>query len=178
MVVSLPDYSLSTLLPPETAAVYESLCYLETMECGKSRSAVERREIMEVMMNGHEDESRILDNFSRDQVATFRRDHRIKEVVVVIENKYESGACGTSPSSTTTMKMGIERVLKETFGDAVKDVDQVYDEQPAETTVEARFLLKFIAVNGLLEILRPKLWWKCGGIIRSRWGMHCEVYRA
>ena len=31
-------------------------------------------------------------------------------------------------------------------------------------------------MNGLLEILRPKLWWKCGGIIRSRWGMHCEVY--
>lgn len=59
------------------------------------------------------------------------------------------GACGTCPSSTTTMKMGIERVLKEKFGDAVKDIVQVYDEQPAETTVEA--------VNGHLEILRPAI---------------------
>ncbi|KAI3679073.1 hypothetical protein L6452_38381 [Arctium lappa] len=59
------------------------------------------------------------------------------------------GACGNCPSSTTTMKMGIERVLKEKFGDAVKDIVQVYDEQPAETTVEA--------VNGHLEILRPAI---------------------
>nr|GEW24499.1 NifU-like protein 1, chloroplastic [Tanacetum cinerariifolium] len=59
------------------------------------------------------------------------------------------GACGTCPSSTTTMKMGIERVLKEKFGDAVKDIVQVYDEQPAETTVEA--------VNGHLDILRPAI---------------------
>ncbi|GKB66528.1 NifU-like protein 1, chloroplastic [Tanacetum coccineum] len=57
------------------------------------------------------------------------------------------GACGTCPSSTTTMKMGIERVLKEKFGDAVKDIVQVYDEQPAETT----------AVNGHLDILRPAI---------------------
>lgn len=68
--------------------------------------------------------------------------YHYEEVVVVIESTYESGACGTCPSSATTMKMGIERVLKEKFGDAVKDVVQVYDEQPAETTVEARFLLK------------------------------------
>ncbi|GAB4830608.1 NifU-like protein 1, chloroplastic [Ancistrocladus abbreviatus] len=46
------------------------------------------------------------------------------------------GACGSCPSSTTTMKMGIEQVLKEKFGDAVKDIQQVYDEQIAETTVE------------------------------------------
>ncbi|GJX65349.1 NifU-like protein 1, chloroplastic [Tanacetum coccineum] len=45
------------------------------------------------------------------------------------------------------MKMGIERVLKEKFGDAVKDIVQVYDEQPAETT----------AVNGHLDILRPAI---------------------
>lgn len=59
------------------------------------------------------------------------------------------GACGSCPSSNTTMKMGIERVLKEKFGDAVKDIRQVYDEQPSETTVEA--------VNGHLDILRPAI---------------------
>lgn len=38
------------------------------------------------------------------------------------------------------MTMGIERVLKEKFGDAVKDIRQVYDEQTGETTVEVSFL--------------------------------------
>ncbi|KAL8224817.1 hypothetical protein R6Q57_017374 [Mikania cordata] len=59
------------------------------------------------------------------------------------------GACESCPSSTTTMKMGIERILKEKFGDTVKDIVQVYDQQPAETTVEA--------VNAHLEILRPAI---------------------
>ncbi|KAM7521386.1 hypothetical protein LguiA_011288 [Lonicera macranthoides] len=59
------------------------------------------------------------------------------------------GACGSCPSSTTTMKMGIEKVLKEKFGDAVKDICQVQDEITSETTVEA--------VNGHLEILRPAI---------------------
>ncbi|XP_076940723.1 nifU-like protein 1, chloroplastic [Bidens hawaiensis] len=59
------------------------------------------------------------------------------------------GACESCPSSTTTMKMGIERVLKEKFGDAIKEIVQVYDQQPAETTVEA--------VNAHLEILRPAI---------------------
>lgn len=35
------------------------------------------------------------------------------------------GACGTCPSSTSTMKMGIERVLMEKFGDLLKEVVQV-----------------------------------------------------
>ena len=48
-----------------------------------------------------------------------------------------TGACGSCPSSTTTMKMGIERVLKEKFGEAVKDIQQVSDDpQNAATTVE------------------------------------------
>lgn len=34
------------------------------------------------------------------------------------------------------MKMGIEKVLKEKFGDAVKDICQVQDEITSETTVE------------------------------------------
>ncbi|KAI7993074.1 hypothetical protein LOK49_LG12G00947 [Camellia lanceoleosa] len=60
------------------------------------------------------------------------------------------GACGSCPSSTTTMKMGIERVLKEKFGDGVKDIRQVYDDDhTSETTVEA--------VNGHLDVLRPAI---------------------
>ncbi|KAK3194333.1 hypothetical protein Dsin_025643 [Dipteronia sinensis] len=59
------------------------------------------------------------------------------------------GACGSCPSSTTTMKMGIERVLKEKFGDAVKDIRQVYDEEVRETTVEA--------INSHLDVLRPAI---------------------
>uniref|UniRef100_A0A0D9Z6E4 NIF system FeS cluster assembly NifU C-terminal domain-containing protein n=1 Tax=Oryza glumipatula TaxID=40148 RepID=A0A0D9Z6E4_9ORYZ len=68
----------------------------------------------------------------------------------VISLKLE-GACGSCPSSTTTMKMGIERVLKEKFGDAVKDIRQVFDDdqQPAETTPQA--------VNSHLDILRPAI---------------------
>ncbi|KAK4379821.1 hypothetical protein RND71_001683 [Anisodus tanguticus] len=59
------------------------------------------------------------------------------------------GACESCPSSTTTMKMGIERVLKEKFGDAIKDIRQVYNEYVVETTVEA--------VNSHLDILRPAI---------------------
>ncbi|KAK9136644.1 hypothetical protein Sjap_007238 [Stephania japonica] len=59
------------------------------------------------------------------------------------------GACGSCPSSTTTMKMGIERVLKEKFGDAVKDIQQVSDDQDNTATVEA--------VNRHLDILRPAI---------------------
>lgn len=60
------------------------------------------------------------------------------------------GACESCPSSTTTMKMGIERVLKEKFGDAVKKICQVDGEQlQPETTVKA--------VNQHLDILRPAI---------------------
>ncbi|XP_072961612.1 nifU-like protein 1, chloroplastic [Typha angustifolia] len=59
------------------------------------------------------------------------------------------GACGSCPSSTTTMKMGIERVLKEKFGEAVKDIRQVFDESQIETTAEA--------VDNHLDILRPAI---------------------
>ncbi|XP_004494442.1 nifU-like protein 1, chloroplastic [Cicer arietinum] len=74
--------------------------------------------------------------------------------VVSVENGVVSlklqGACESCPSSTTTMKMGIERVLKEKFGDSIKDIVQVYDDdQSRETTVEA--------VNNHLEILRPAI---------------------
>ncbi|CAL4939113.1 unnamed protein product [Urochloa decumbens] len=69
----------------------------------------------------------------------------------VISLKLE-GACGSCPSSTTTMNMGIERVLKEKFGDAFKEIRQVFDgdEQPAEGTTPE-------AVNRHLDILRPAI---------------------
>ncbi|GMH25732.1 hypothetical protein Nepgr_027575 [Nepenthes gracilis] len=78
------------------------------------------------------------------------------------------GACGSCPSSTTTMKMGIERVLKEKFGNAVKDIRQVYDEQIAETTVEA--------VDRHLDILRPAIK-SYGGVVEvlSVEGGNCSV---
>lgn len=67
--------------------------------------------------------------------------------VVSVENGVVSlklqGACESCPSSTTTMKMGIERVLKEKFGDSIKDIVQVYDDdQSRETTVEVSFFFK------------------------------------
>lgn len=40
------------------------------------------------------------------------------------------------------MKMGIERVLKEKFGDAVKDIRQVFDDAPIETTAQVGTLEK------------------------------------
>ncbi|KAJ0250103.1 NifU-like protein 1 [Hirschfeldia incana] len=46
------------------------------------------------------------------------------------------GACNSCPSSSTTMTMGIERVLKEKFGDALKDIRQVFDEEVKQITVE------------------------------------------
>lgn len=58
------------------------------------------------------------------------------------------GACGSCPSSTTTMKMGIERVLNEKFGALVKDVVQV-DQQQAGATI--------MGVDSHLEMLRPAI---------------------
>ncbi|NP_001238705.1 NifU-like protein 1, chloroplastic [Glycine max] len=78
------------------------------------------------------------------------------------------GACESCPSSTTTMTMGIERVLKEKFGDAVKDIRQVYLTEPRETTVEA--------VNNHLEILRPAIKNYGGSVeVVSVEGGECEV---
>ncbi|CAN6467282.1 unnamed protein product [Victoria cruziana] len=74
------------------------------------------------------------------------------EVVSVIDGVVSlklQGACETCPSSTTTMKMGIERVLKEKFGDQIKDIVQVFEEEPVRTTVDS--------VNGHLDILRPAI---------------------
>eukprot|EP00899_Mesostigma_viride_P008928 jgi/Mesvir1/18036/Mv09356-RA.2 len=48
-----------------------------------------------------------------------------------------NGACGTCPSSTATMKMGIERSLRAAFGDQLKEVVQV-DKAETGATVEVR----------------------------------------
>lgn len=73
------------------------------------------------------------------------------EVVSVVNGAVAlrlSGACGDCPSSTTTMKMGLERRLREVFGDAVTDVYQVQLVQP-ESTIDT--------VNTHLDFLRPAI---------------------
>lgn len=77
------------------------------------------------------------------------------------------GACGTCPSSTTTMKMGIERVLKEKFGDALKEIHQV-DQQNIIATV--------VSVNSHLDMLRPAIH-NYGGLVEviSIEGEICHV---
>lgn len=91
---------------------------------------------------------------------------------------YVTGACTSCPSSSTTMTMGIERVLKEKFGDALKDIRQVFEEEVKQITVEVRkappeefayySLMSYLrlrfdwfyclqAVNAHLDILRPAI---------------------
>jgi len=87
------------------------------------------------------------------------------------------GACTSCPSSSTTMTMGIERVLKEKFGDALKDIRQVFDEEVKQITVEVSealfkksalicssvfafdwfWVANLQAVNAHLDILRPAI---------------------
>lgn len=59
-----------------------------------------------------------------------------------------TGACGSCPSSTTTMKMGVERVLKEKFGDAIKDISQADGSQGQATSVDVSL---FIALHKSLN---------------------------
>lgn len=58
------------------------------------------------------------------------------------------GACGTCPSSQATMKMGVEANLRETFGDALKEVVQLNG--VAAPTDAA-------AIDAHLEMLRPAI---------------------
>ena len=70
------------------------------------------------------------------------------------------GACGSCPSSTVTMQMGIERVLKENFGPDVK-VEQVQDEsdKPTSLTMEMvqdevdRIKPAITAMGGVVRVL-------------------------
>lgn len=45
------------------------------------------------------------------------------------------------------MQLGIERVLKEKFGDAVKEIRQVDAEEVKETTVEVRHIHLMLHIN-------------------------------
>lgn len=58
------------------------------------------------------------------------------------------GACGTCASSTSTMKMGIERALQAAFGEQLKGVEQV-DAQSTSATVAG--------IDGHLDQLRPAI---------------------
>jgi len=58
------------------------------------------------------------------------------------------GACGTCPSSTTTMKMGVERRLQEAFGDQLKEVVQV---NALDTSASVA------SVDAHLDLLRPAI---------------------
>lgn len=59
------------------------------------------------------------------------------------------GACGTCPSSSATMKMGIERALRSKFGDKLKDILQVDAIDTAVASVEM--------VDQHLNLIRPAI---------------------
>ena len=75
------------------------------------------------------------------------------------------GACGSCASSTVTMKMGIERVLKEMFGMKLGEVIQVdpdeggEDGTPTELTLEAvqaevnRISTAIVAMGGVVRVV-------------------------
>eukprot|EP00240_Pyramimonas_obovata_P002427 CAMPEP_0118959546 /NCGR_PEP_ID=MMETSP1169-20130426/63183_1 /TAXON_ID=36882 /ORGANISM="Pyramimonas obovata, Strain CCMP722" /LENGTH=521 /DNA_ID=CAMNT_0006907683 /DNA_START=112 /DNA_END=1677 /DNA_ORIENTATION=+ len=58
------------------------------------------------------------------------------------------GACGTCPSSTATMQMGIEKALRNRFGDAMKELVQV-DKIDISASI--------MSVNTHLDVLRPAI---------------------
>ena len=78
------------------------------------------------------------------------------------------GACGSCPSSTVTMKMGIERVLKEKFGTKLGEVVSVDPDEllngegggkPTELTMEAvqaevtRISQAIVAMGGVVRVV-------------------------
>ena len=70
------------------------------------------------------------------------------------------GACGSCPSSTVTMKMGIERVLKENFAD-LGEVIQVEDGDGEEKATE----LTWQAVENEVNRIKPAII-AMGGVVR------------
>ena len=83
-------------------------------------------------------------------------DEETKNVYLKLE-----GACGSCPSSTVTMQMGIERVLKENFADLgeVLQVEEEGEGKPKELTYQTvenevnRIKPAIIAMGGLVNIL-------------------------
>lgn len=88
-------------------------------------------------------------------VSVERVDEDTRSVYLKLE-----GACGSCPSSTVTMQMGIERVLKENF-ENLGEVLQVEDEEekPTELTYQVveqevnRIKGAIIAMGGMVEIV-------------------------
>lgn len=70
-----------------------------------------------------------------------------KKITVMLE-----GACGTCPSSSTTMRMGVERALKESFGDGVGEVVAISD---IAASMRREATVAFC--DELLEDVRPLL---------------------
>mmetsp|Transcript_18801 Transcript_18801/g.24659 ORF Transcript_18801/g.24659 Transcript_18801/m.24659 type:complete len:345 (+) Transcript_18801:1-1035(+) len=89
-------------------------------------------------------------------VSVQRVDEETKNVYLVLE-----GACGSCPSSTVTMQMGIERVLKENFPD-LGEVIQVED--PATAAAQPTEL-EWQAVEDELSRIRPAIT-AMGGVIQ------------
>lgn len=85
---------------------------------------------------------------------------RVDEKGQIVYLKLE-GACGSCASSTVTMQMGIERVLKENFPDlkGVEQVDDDAEDKPTELTYLAvedeinRLKGAIIAMGGVVEII-------------------------
>lgn len=85
-------------------------------------------------------------------VAVDRVDSETRNVYLKLE-----GACGSCPSSTVTMQMGVERVLRENFAD-LNQVLQVSD-KPTELTWAAveleanRLSSAIVAMGGVMKLL-------------------------
>jgi Fe-S cluster biogenesis protein NfuA len=89
-------------------------------------------------------------------VAVERIDEETRNVYLKLE-----GACGSCPSSTVTMQMGIERVLKENFANLgqVLQAEDDKETKPKELTYQAveqevnRIKPAIIAMGGLVDIV-------------------------
>jgi Fe-S cluster biogenesis protein NfuA len=89
-------------------------------------------------------------------VSVERVDETTRNVYLKLE-----GACGSCPSSTVTMQMGIERVLKENFKDLgeVIRVEEEGEEKPTELTYQVveqevnRIKPAIVAMGGLVDIV-------------------------
>lgn len=90
-------------------------------------------------------------------VAVDSVDEETKNVYLILE-----GACGSCSSSTVTMSMGIEKVLKENFGEitVIEVPDPNADPEPTELTWNAveeevnRIKPAIIAMGGAVEVVK------------------------
>jgi Fe-S cluster biogenesis protein NfuA len=121
---SFPDGPLvtTTLYPSHRARRHATLLLYSTQE---DQSQVEEGQVFKIRRGDDEYRDFTLNNV--DDVLNEIRPYLIQDggnvTIANIDTDTRSvyvhlvGACGSCPSSTTTMKMGIERVLKENFKD-------------------------------------------------------------